>query len=220
MTTWFTADTHFGHRRILELCNRPFSDVTEMREQLIRRWNERVSPGDTVWHLGDFAYRAEPHEIAATFSRLNGKKNLVIGNHDSDFTRILAWESIGHLAEIRIDSVAVVMCHYPIAEWRGFHRGAIHVFGHVHGSNSGVGRSCDVGVDVWDFRPVSLPEIVARIETRTDSRLQGIIAGMNERERGDLQWQLEFSARRRNDRERIRREAAEDRAKDAKERGE
>lgn len=165
--TFFTADHHFGHRRILELCKRPFSDTVEMREEMIRRWNECVGPDDEVWHLGDFAYRASDDEIAAVFARLNGHKHLVVGNHDSTATRLLPWVTQSPLTEISIDGQSVVLCHYPLLEWRRYHRGGLHLFGHVHGNNPGVGRSCDVGVDCWDYQPVSLPEIMKRIDRRT-----------------------------------------------------
>ena len=161
--TFFTADTHFGHRRIIELCKRPFADVIQMREEIIRRWNERVGPDDVVWHLGDFAYRATDEEIESVFHRLNGTKHLVMGNHDGTATKMLPWASKTHLTEISVNSHPVVLCHYPLLEWRGFHRGTVHLFGHVHGRNPGVGRSCDVGVDCWDFRPVEFEEITSRL---------------------------------------------------------
>lgn len=52
---FFTSDTHFGHVNIILYCNRPFASVLEMNEQVIARWNDRVGPRDTVYHLGDFA---------------------------------------------------------------------------------------------------------------------------------------------------------------------
>ncbi len=78
MTVWFTSDTHFAHRNVIEFCKRPFASIEEMDEEIIRRWNERVEPGDRVYHLGDFAFGDHDPYL----SRLNGMKNLVIGNHD------------------------------------------------------------------------------------------------------------------------------------------
>lgn len=84
MTTFYTSDTHFGHERILELCERPFSDVTRMNEALIERWNNVVQPEDTVYHLGDVAL-GKIAESLPLISRLNGYKILVLGNHDRPF---------------------------------------------------------------------------------------------------------------------------------------
>lgn len=79
--TWFTSDTHFGHKNILEYEKeaRPFATVEEMNEQLIDNWNDTVRPKDIVFHLGDFAFGAVNVAIA---DRLNGNKRLIMGNHD------------------------------------------------------------------------------------------------------------------------------------------
>ncbi len=57
------------------------------------------------------------------------------------------------------DPVDVWMSHYAHRTWPDAHRGRIHLFGHSHGSIPATPSSCDVGVDVWRFRPVTLPEI-------------------------------------------------------------
>jgi calcineurin-like phosphoesterase family protein len=58
MTIWFTSDSHFGHDAIRRLADRPFASLDEMDTALVDRWNGVVRPGDTVWHLGDFAHRS------------------------------------------------------------------------------------------------------------------------------------------------------------------
>jgi len=55
MTTWFTADQHFGHKNIIGYSGRPFADVEEMTEELVRRHNACVAPEDTTYHVGDFS---------------------------------------------------------------------------------------------------------------------------------------------------------------------
>lgn len=78
---WFTSDHHFGHARIIELCDRPFTDVDEMNATMVERWNARVGADDTVYVLGDFAMG----RIADTLplvSKLTGRKILIPGNHD------------------------------------------------------------------------------------------------------------------------------------------
>lgn len=84
MGRFFTSDTHFGHARIIELCDRPFKDINHMDETLINNWNETVSPEDTVYHLGDVALGSWDR-WDGILSRLNGHKVLVVGNHDRIF---------------------------------------------------------------------------------------------------------------------------------------
>ena len=51
---FFSADTHFGSQRTLELSKRPFKNVETMNEEIVRLWNEIIGPNDKVYHLGDF----------------------------------------------------------------------------------------------------------------------------------------------------------------------
>ena len=76
------SDTHFNHQRIIDYCNRPYADSKEMDEDMIKKWNETVSNNDVVLHLGDFGLGNKEY-IASIVKRLNGKKILIMGNHDN-----------------------------------------------------------------------------------------------------------------------------------------
>jgi len=163
LTVWFTGDTHFGHGGAIGRFKRPFRSVAEMDEALVGRWNETVGRGDEVWHLGDFAYRMAPDRIAALLARLNGAKHLVTGNNDGPDTAALSgWASVQAYVELVQDGARLVLCHYPFRTWNGMYRGAYNLHGHSHGQLAGLTRQVDVGVDVWDFRPVGLDRIRAR----------------------------------------------------------
>jgi calcineurin-like phosphoesterase family protein len=160
---FFTADTHFQHRRIIDLCGRPFRDVDHMDETLIKNWNEVVSPDDEVWHLGDFAM-GDQTRVGEILSRLNGRVHLVWGNHDNRKKIDPSWfASVQDYAEVTDGVDMVVLSHYPITVWNGSHHGSYHMFGHVHGRLRPVGRACDVGVDAWEFYPVSLSQVKWKI---------------------------------------------------------
>ena len=81
--TWFTADTHLGHANTIKHCARPFGTAQEMDAVLIATWNAVVRADDGIWHLGDFSYRSAKAP-ADCLSRLNGRKHLVWGNHDTE----------------------------------------------------------------------------------------------------------------------------------------
>lgn len=155
---WFTADTHFGHEHIIEACKRPFSSIEEHDECLIKRWNDRVKPGDHVIHVGDFAM-GPIEKIEKVFRRLNGRKVLVVGNHDRTSRRLRWAEVHDGIREMTVEGKHIVLCHYPMRSWPRAYHGSTHLFGHTHGRIPGTSQSCDVGVDVWDYRPVALGEI-------------------------------------------------------------
>ena len=158
MAVFFTSDTHFGDHRVLNLYPRPFATVAEMDAALIANWNARVGPEDEVWHLGDFARTARL--AAAVLARLNGVKHLVVGNNDPAPHEAAGWASIRPYAELRVDGVDLVLCHYPFRSWNGQHRGAVNLHGHSHGRLKPLPRQHDVGVDVRGYRPVTLAELL------------------------------------------------------------
>jgi calcineurin-like phosphoesterase family protein len=163
--TWFVSDTHFGHTNIMRLSARPFATIEEMDATLIANWNAAVQPTDDVWHLGDFAFR-NAKAASNYLRRLNGRIHLVHGNHDSIQVReSKEWASSQSVAEINVEGERLFLSHYAHRVWPRSHRGAIHLYGHSHGSLPGDRQSCDVGVDCWDYRPVSLTEIKRRLAT-------------------------------------------------------
>lgn len=164
MTLWFTADHHFGHANIVRFCRRPFANAAEMDEAMVERWNANVDDHDEVWHLGNFAYRCGPNRLAEIFGRLHGRAiHLVRGNLDRRTTLTLPWSSVQHYAETVVDGRVLVLFHYVLHEWNRSNHGSLCLHGHSHGSLAPAPTSCDVGVDAWDFRPVSLDEILERL---------------------------------------------------------
>lgn len=160
MAIFFTADTHFGDHRTLNIHRRPFANVAEMDAALVAGWNAVVDPADEVWHLGDVARR--PANVTALLARLNGNKHLLRGNNDPAATgEATGWASVGDYKELIVDSVSLVLGHYPFRSWNGQHKRALNLHGHSHGRLKPLPRQFDVGVDARDFRPVSLAELLA-----------------------------------------------------------
>lgn len=177
MKVFFTGCTHLGHENIIKLANRPFSNVEEMNETLIERWNERVKPGNIVFHLGDVCW-GDPLPF---FKRLNGQKFVIIGNHDEE-SRLRRCRGFGLTEtkiyhEIKTGGSRLVLFHYPIDDWNGRWRGSIHLHCHTHSPQfrnpslpptemaSGfppdiLCNRFNVGVDACDFAPVSLDQIL------------------------------------------------------------
>lgn len=175
-STFWTSDTHFGHANIIKYCDRPFSSVEEMDENLITNWNSVVKKSDIIYHLGDFTFYKDPKKIDNILKRLNGRKILIRGNHDQQLKDDLLkhFEEIHQLHEIQInDSMnnkRVVMCHYPLREWNLFHRGSFMLYGHVHGKlNENKDLMCDVGVDSWNYFPASWEDIKLHMKSKDNN---------------------------------------------------
>lgn len=125
------GDTHFSHRNIIKYCNRPFKDVDDMNEQLIKNWNEVVGANDIVYVVGDFALCGK-NKIIEICQRLNGRKRLIMGNHDQasiETYRQAGFEFI-YNHPIILDGFFVVS-HEPMV---GFSPSTpfANIFAHVH----------------------------------------------------------------------------------------
>jgi calcineurin-like phosphoesterase family protein len=172
MTTHFTSDTHFGHGNIIKYCNRPFASSWEMDNEIVNNWNNAVSPTDTVYHLGDFAFgrNANKEYIAKLAKQLHGEIHLIIGNHEK-IAMAMPWRfaSIKHYDEINVEGQEIVLFHYGMRTWHHDLRGVWHLYGHSHGGLPTFGKSLDVGVDSWKFAPVSF----ARLKETMDRLPQG-----------------------------------------------
>jgi len=171
MKTYFTSDTHLGHKNILKYCNRPFKDVDEMDNIIINNWNSVVMPNDTIYHLGDFCFgRLEYYA-----KRLNGKKYLIRGNHDHNYKdkRFLeaGFEWVKDLYELKSVNPSIVLCHYAMRVWpRSFH-GAWHLYGHSHGTlkDDPNALAFDVGVDCFNYYPISYEQVKKKMAEKIRS---------------------------------------------------
>lgn len=163
---WFTADPHYAHGDIIRRCDRPFPNVATMNSHLLAECRARVQPDDHLWILGDFtagiSTDAQRHQVRDIFSALPGHKHLIRGNHDDDWVCDLPWNSVSETADIFVDKRRLFLCHYPMITWPGARHDGLQLFGHAHQNWQGSRNSINVGVDVWDFQPVTLPEILQR----------------------------------------------------------
>lgn len=165
---WFTADTHFGHEKVIGHDRRPWATIQGHDEALIRNWNAVVAPDDIVWHLGDFAVRNKKH-ADWYLEQLNGHKYLIRGNHD-DTTWKKATKFVDKLEAkyLRHEGERLYLSHYAHRVWRNSHHGAWHLYGHSHGNLPPVGRSLDVGTMNWGYRPVSFVELKEKLTPVVD----------------------------------------------------
>lgn len=176
--TYFTSDLHLGHKWSINYDNRPFSDVDNMDQEIIRRWNNKVQPDDIVYILGDFSWYKTDKTIEI-LKQLNGHKRLIKGNHDRIHDNRLrkCFDTISNYEEIKINDNLIILCHYPIPWFNKHYYGSYMFYGHVHNSTEwhevenvkqmiiDRGQPCNmfnVGCMLWDYEPVSFEEITTQ----------------------------------------------------------
>jgi len=165
---FFTSDQHFDHENIIRHCSRPFSSLREMNETLIKNWNSVVKKTDTVYVLGDFSFAgpANINKVSRVANILNGEKILVLGNHDrlSSFQYIdVGFNSVHTSLTIELFNSIYFLTHDPaiatvIKSGHTILCGHIHnLFHHMTANNGNI--VFNVGVDVNEFKPVSITQI-------------------------------------------------------------
>lgn len=122
---YFTADLHIGHTNIIKHCSRPFVSVEEMDDTLLCSWNEKVNIGDTIYVLGDFFFR-NIKSAREYLQQMNGKKRLIIGNHDKEWMKKVDlfqyFEEVEQMKIFSDGSHKITLCHYPLMTWESICR--------------------------------------------------------------------------------------------------
>ena len=169
---YYISDLHFGHANVIRHDARPFADVGEMDRVLIERWNAVVGDDDDVYVVGDFCYRSG-RTADWYLARLKGRKHLIVGNHDwltlRNAKAMAMFASVDQLLEIEDGGRTVVLCHYPLAEWRNMRRGAWHVYGHIHNRRNAtwtfmrsLGHALNAAAAVNGYAPVSFGQLIEK----------------------------------------------------------
>lgn len=177
---FFTSDTHFCHQPSFLWEPRGFTNVEEMNEAIVERWNSVVKPDDEVYHLGDFAL----NDIDAAIpyiNRLNGTIRWILGNHDTEkkIGKIIeecpaVWE-IGWAYQFKYNKkYSIYLSHYPTLtanyDDKKFSQHVIALHGHTHQRTNWIDPknpfTYHVGMDSHNCTPITLEEVIADIRQR------------------------------------------------------
>ena len=195
--TWFTSDLHLGHANILKFEPRRrevlgVEFIEEHDAALIARLNKQIRPEDRVYVLGDVG---NPFLI----SKLNGEKHLILGNHDALSAaqyRRAGFVSVQNEVILKLGKTYFRLSHYPYRAgiferlWRrlrGFmpardnHKRPLNdgkwlLHGHIHsrGSRIPYKNQIHVGVDTWNYLPMSWEQVQGLIKgDESEGRKQG-----------------------------------------------
>lgn len=163
------ADLHLFHKKILQFQShtRPFQTIDEMHVAINQNWNNKITPEDTIYLLGDISFGGAT-ATAEILNQLNGNKILITGNHDSGYLGkslfVDCFTEIHNYLEIQHNGYKIVMFHFPIMWWNLKHYGSLHLHGHLHGNPSMVpGRIKDVGMDTNHCTPYLLDDVIEEL---------------------------------------------------------
>ena len=173
-----TSDTHFNHNKDFIYTARGYNTVEEMNKDLIQKWNSVVSPGDTVYHLGDVML-GDLDDGINCLRKLNGNIFIIRGNHDSD-RRVNAYlyhttnvMEITYANVIKVHKHHLYLSHYPTlcSNYDDYKRTAtINLCGHTHTTDpfadfdKGLIYHCEV--DAHNGFPVNIEQIISEIKER------------------------------------------------------
>lgn len=188
---YFTSDLHMWHSNIIKYSSRPYETVEQMNEDFIMKWNSVIKPEDTIYCLGDFSFSGRSIELYS--HRLNGIKKLIPGNHDpihtynkhqkkktkqgfpnywKEFYEKYGWEVLPLTYELKVPELgSIVLSHMPYdctdSRYTQFipkDEGKYLLHGHTHAIEQIRGKQVHVGVDAWNYTPVSLEQIIQLIK--------------------------------------------------------
>lgn len=171
---YYISDIHFNDLRVFNKCLKPFKNLVDYKEEIIKRWNLKVNEEDIIYILGDLA---DDIEVIKILRKLKGHKHLIIGNHDlkllDEYKKSQIFESIEFMKLIDDKGRKVFLCHYPIMDWMDFNYGSYHVYGHIHNKTKNNGTcynqikeyfkdklGFNSSVDVTNYEPVTLDEMI------------------------------------------------------------
>jgi len=166
MNLYFSSDYHLFHKNIA--IHRGFNSIEEMNELIIDNHNKKVTKHDHIYFQGDFSF-GKLEETLEVLNRLNGNKYLIIGNHDEkmlkhkEFVDKFGW--VKDYYKLKYNGLKIILSHYPFYKWDCSHYGSLMFYGHIHETKLDIEikNSYNVGVDVNNFEPVSLEEILEKI---------------------------------------------------------
>ena len=157
---------------------RGFSNVEEMNEAIVERWNAVVKPNDMVVHLGDTFLNDNARGLEY-FKRLNGQISIVWGNHDTDTRKKLLYVlpnviALGYAHMFKHKKLSIYVSHYPSFtanyDERFFSQHVINLHGHIHSQTPWTDPAnpfmYDVGMDAHNCTPVHIDQVLSDIRNK------------------------------------------------------
>jgi len=168
-----------------------------MNDHLMDRINTLVGPGDILFHLGDLCFRDKTRpEIShmdccrEILDKIRCKNiRFIVGNHDpitksgqpkQEFADMVSSCRTMDIFKFPIGEtmsskrVRVFLCHYAMLTYPSYGN-MYHMFGHSHGGLDHPHlRALDVGVDCWNYEPITFHQVIERVKQREIAQTNSI----------------------------------------------
>lgn len=172
---YFSGDWHLGHANIIRFDGRPFANVDEMNETIMKNVMTTLQKGDNLYYVGDFALERDFGKVEgwmATLKSSGANLYFIKGNHDKKDTIKLYQKYgvyLGEQKKVEVEGQEIVLNHYAMRVWDKSHHGTWHLYGHSHHSlpEDMNALSFDVGINGWGYQLLPMQKIRDKMATKT-----------------------------------------------------
>lgn len=161
---YYCSDLHLHHTFIAN--NLGYLDVNDYHEDLIKKWNAKISKRDVIYILGDITFETKKYEI---LGKLNGIKKVVFGNHDlgkrSYTEELLKYvNTINGSIKKKIGEYNVWLTHIPVHPMEFDYRIDFNVHGHIHQRIINDYRYINICLEQIGIVPITEDELLQKIK--------------------------------------------------------
>lgn len=168
---YLTGDEHHDHFNIIKYEDRDYKTKAEMTKAIVGNYFATVPEGSMVIHVGDFSMvgtsRVHYYQhLAKEYNKKNISRHLVLGNHDElkpfTYVNIELFKTVHTAFWMPYYEYTLVMSHDPAVYDAIKGPKVILIHAHVHKLYRTIPgrRVFNAGVDVNNYRPVHIDEIV------------------------------------------------------------
>jgi len=164
---WVWSDQHINHNNIIKYTNRPFNNVIDMNETMLKNAIDKVSDDDWLLFGGDVCIYYSDY-IKEWIHNCPGRKLLILGNHDKNI--ITKWREIGfeacapcfyHTLSKERSKKSILWTHYPLSS-DAIDNDFINIHGHIHEKTLDFPR-INISVEQQNMSPINLNNILNKI---------------------------------------------------------
>lgn len=177
---YFTSDLHFCHDKEFIYKPRGYKTVWDMNNDILTKWNKKVTEQDDVFVLGDIMLNNDMEGLKL-LSSLRGKIHIILGNHDTS-NRILQYKHCHNVVEVVYATVLdyakyhFYLSHYPTITSnhetdKPLKSRLLNLFGHTHSTDKFYENNTFMYNVAWDAHKdvISIDSIIEDLKKANEN---------------------------------------------------